>query len=153
MLTAATLSPLRAADSAAESAGESAGESAVDPAARYAEPPAAEQPGTAALTLRLAGLTCGACAGTIEAALAGVPGVEWSRVNGATQGRRKSKTPGQGRVFADRKRPGGRSGRGEEDYFFFSSFLASAFFSSFFGSTFLAAEAAGAGAAAFLSWA
>jgi Cu2+-exporting ATPase len=39
----------------------------------------------AALTLRLAGLTCGACAGTIESALAGVPGVAWSRVNGATQ--------------------------------------------------------------------
>ena len=77
MPPAATLSPLRAVDSAAASA--------VDPAARCAEPPAAEQPGTAALTLRLAGLTCGACAGTIEAALAGVPGVEWSRVNGATQ--------------------------------------------------------------------
>jgi len=37
------------------------------------------------LTLRLAGLTCGACAGAIEAALAGVPGVSWVRVNAATQ--------------------------------------------------------------------
>ena len=40
---------------------------------------------SAATTLRLAGLTCGACAGVIEAALVGVQGVAWSRVNGATQ--------------------------------------------------------------------
>lgn len=51
--------------------------------------PASEAAATAqpaqASTLRLAGLTCGACAATIESALAGVDGVSWARVNGATQ--------------------------------------------------------------------
>ena len=47
--------------------------------------PTAEAAADAALTLRLAGLTCGACAGIIESALGSVPGVAWSRVNGATQ--------------------------------------------------------------------
>jgi len=40
---------------------------------------------SAATTLRLGGLTCGACAGAIEAALVKAEGVSWARVNGATQ--------------------------------------------------------------------
>ena len=66
---------------------------------------------------------------------------------------RTTKHPAEAGCFPTGCAHGREPVREEEDYFFFSSFLASAFFSSFFGSAFLAAEAAGAGAAAFLSWA
>ena len=39
--------------------------------------------GAATSSLRLAGLHCAACAGLIEAALLGVEGVRWARVNAA----------------------------------------------------------------------
>jgi Cu2+-exporting ATPase len=55
------------------------------PAAPLVHSAADPQTATAALTLQLAGLTCGACAGVIEDALNRVDGVAWSRVNAATQ--------------------------------------------------------------------
>ena len=51
----------------------------------HAHAPALAGPAAAAATLQLGGLTCGACAGAVESALAAVEGVAWARVNGATQ--------------------------------------------------------------------
>lgn len=78
----ATLAPLSpAVPTAASSAAQPS-----HPAAGPLTPPAA-------VTLRLAGLTCGACAGVIEAALEGVQGVAWARANAATQLARVSFDP------------------------------------------------------------